>query len=347
MKSTRAVIGLEAVERIARSSLPEGDLMLEVGERVRQVVPFDSAGMLLLDPDTFLPLRLDELGWRSPTLPMLLARNERLSRDVHKWRELASRRAPIATLSSLGARASASERRTEILDPMGIGDELRVVARHDRTSFGAACLFRGVDARAFDDDEIAFVREAAAVLAGGLKRALSRRAAASAARAPGVILLDRELAVASMTAQAQHWQQLLTEQSMIAVRAVAMLARHRADGEAAPQARIRLRDGAWLTARAASLDGTDDRASLTAVTLAPSDGSDLCQLLLRVHGLTAREREVASLMISGLPTKAVATRMSISLHTLRSHLKRIFARVGVRSQAELIAALTGQAAVYA
>ena len=45
--------------------------------------------------------------------------------------------------------------------------------------------------------------------------------------------------------------------------------------------------------------------------------------------LTARERDVLALVATGLPNKAIARRLTISEKTVKAHLTRIFAVVGV------------------
>jgi DNA-binding CsgD family transcriptional regulator len=52
-------------------------------------------------------------------------------------------------------------------------------------------------------------------------------------------------------------------------------------------------------------------------------------------GLSEREREVACLVAQGLTTAEVARRLCISYHTANTHLKRIYARLGVTSRAAL------------
>jgi len=53
--------------------------------------------------------------------------------------------------------------------------------------------------------------------------------------------------------------------------------------------------------------------------------------------LTAREREVLSLVAEGLPNKLIARRLAISEKTVKAHLTSIFQRIGVsdRTQAAL------------
>jgi len=60
---------------------------------------------------------------------------------------------------------------------------------------------------------------------------------------------------------------------------------------------------------------------------------------LALHDLTDRERKVTELLVGGHGTEDIAGRLHISRHTLRDHLKSIFAKVGVSSRAELTALL--------
>jgi len=53
--------------------------------------------------------------------------------------------------------------------------------------------------------------------------------------------------------------------------------------------------------------------------------------------LTPTERRVAELVAEGLPTKAVAAELFVSVKTVEGHLSRIYAKLGVRSRAELAA----------
>ncbi|HET6922985.1 MAG TPA: LuxR C-terminal-related transcriptional regulator [Anaeromyxobacteraceae bacterium] len=52
-------------------------------------------------------------------------------------------------------------------------------------------------------------------------------------------------------------------------------------------------------------------------------------------GLTQREREVALLVADGLRSREVADRLAIAPQTVKSHLKTIFDKLGVRNRVEL------------
>lgn len=58
-------------------------------------------------------------------------------------------------------------------------------------------------------------------------------------------------------------------------------------------------------------------------------------------GLTARESEVAAFLGEGLSNREMADALSISEHTVKSHLKAIFQKVGVGSRAQAVARIAG------
>ncbi|MDG2133275.1 MAG: helix-turn-helix transcriptional regulator, partial [Phycisphaerales bacterium] len=57
--------------------------------------------------------------------------------------------------------------------------------------------------------------------------------------------------------------------------------------------------------------------------------------------LTAREREVSLALADGLSRAQVADRLQVSVHTVSTLARRAYKKLGVTSQAELTARLTG------
>jgi len=55
--------------------------------------------------------------------------------------------------------------------------------------------------------------------------------------------------------------------------------------------------------------------------------------------LTARELEIARMVARGLPNKTIASVLQISSWTVSSHLRRMFAKLGVVTRAEMIGRL--------
>ena len=58
------------------------------------------------------------------------------------------------------------------------------------------------------------------------------------------------------------------------------------------------------------------------------------------YNLTSREIEILKLVGEGLPYKLIAYQLSISEHTVNTHIKNMFAKVGVTNKMELVSKLT-------
>jgi len=53
--------------------------------------------------------------------------------------------------------------------------------------------------------------------------------------------------------------------------------------------------------------------------------------------LSPREQEIVRLVSYGHPNKAIARKLDISQHTVNTHVRRIFDKLGVNSRAEMVA----------
>jgi DNA-binding CsgD family transcriptional regulator len=100
-----------------------------------------------------------------------------------------------------------------------------------------------------------------------------------------------------------------------------------------------LSSGGWLTVHAASLQADGPDPGGVAVTLAPAGAAELEPLRLALHGLTSREREVAQLLTRGATNDEIGRALWISRHTVKDHVKAIYAKIEVASRAELSAKL--------
>lgn len=88
---------------------------------------------------------------------------------------------------------------------------------------------------------------------------------------------------------------------------------------------------------------TCDRRLLTVIDLSRREGPSL-SLLQDLFGLTNSEAKVAQAVGEALPIQALAEALGLSLQTVRSQLRAVFAKTGVRRQVELavlIARLSG------
>lgn len=77
------------------------------------------------------------------------------------------------------------------------------------------------------------------------------------------------------------------------------------------------------------------------MVIEPAPVSEAAPLLLRSRGLTARETEVAILVLRGLTTRQITGQLHISPHTVQDHLKSVFDKTGVRSRRELVTHMLG------
>jgi DNA-binding CsgD family transcriptional regulator len=78
------------------------------------------------------------------------------------------------------------------------------------------------------------------------------------------------------------------------------------------------------------------------VSIRPARVEEVLGLLSRATRLSQRERELVSLLLEGLDTRELASRLFISRHTVQDHLKSIFDKVGVRSRRELVSGVFSQ-----
>ena len=61
--------------------------------------------------------------------------------------------------------------------------------------------------------------------------------------------------------------------------------------------------------------------------------------LRRVYGLTRREAEVASRLVEGMSPSEIRDALGVTIHTVRGHLKQLFAKTDTHRQAELVRVL--------
>jgi DNA-binding CsgD family transcriptional regulator len=63
--------------------------------------------------------------------------------------------------------------------------------------------------------------------------------------------------------------------------------------------------------------------------------------VMRTMGLSTREAEVARLVMRGYAEQNIARELCISSHTVRSHLKRTYSKVGARGRCEFLMRVFG------
>ena len=330
----------------------------EASRRLRRLVPFDAAVWLTTDPGTGLPtaptladnLELD--GEQEQCTE--LWRREFLVPDVNLYRDIARAEVPAAALRATIADPRHSARYREFLDPLGFTDELRAVLRVGDSPWGAINLFRRRGQAPFSRQEIELVASLSAPLGEALRdRARPADLLGEHVRGgrPGLLLFDRHGGLASANQEARTWlAELPHEQDLPSDLGVGVpmwllgtvfgaLAVARGDGDGTARSRVRTRRGTWLVCHASLLCDADDVLTGVAVVIEPATAAEIAPIIVQAYDLTDREQQITGLIARGAGTAEIAEELFLSTHTVRDHVKAIFAKVGVSSRGELVARL--------
>jgi DNA-binding CsgD family transcriptional regulator len=333
-------------ERLAGSELNLATLPDQLLDALARAVPFDAFCWGALDPGSLLPTRAT--GTTIPAgSPLLWEVQDVVAHEAATNTIRAQVRAgrPVSLLSNdLEPGKQGSPIYQRILRPNGLEHQLRAALVADGCCWGFLQIERRPDRPDFCSGEVALIEALVPHLAHVFRRWLLADAEGTHRQTalPGVIVFDEDNEVDSISPEAEHW---LTEWSVpdpaahppAAIAAVVAATRARAEGvgeDVAPSARLRLPSGTWLQVRATLLTRPRGGAC-TAVVLEPAAAEQVAPLVARANQLTARETEVAVLVLRGLSTAEIAARLFISPYTVQDHLKAIFEKVGVRSRREL------------
>jgi DNA-binding CsgD family transcriptional regulator len=334
----------EEVRRACRNEPDPLAVQRAVAAALTDAVPFDRWCGLLLDPATLLTTT----GYHADGLPEAvlprLMEIEAADDDVNGLPALVRSAEGVSTIDrATASRPETSARYRDVLEPSGLGRELRAVMRDRDTGWGAVVLMRETKAPDFTDDEVAFVRSVTDDVARGIRRCLLRSELAHRDddSVPGMVVVAAGgFDVALQTAAAARWLATVDSGVVAAslsmpVMAVVAKARTAADGVA--RTRLRSRDGRWLTLYAEATTPSADAE--VAVVVEPTQPYELAAVLADAYLLSPREREVAQQVLLGRSTAEIAAALFLSAWTVQDHLKKVFDKVGVRSRAELASRL--------
>jgi DNA-binding CsgD family transcriptional regulator len=341
-----------AAERIAE--LPAKGLELvafwcEARDALASAVPYYMTPCwFTLDPASLLVTSHHDHGMIGELPPEWLA-HEYYEDDFHSLADVARSARGISTLhEATGGDPSRSRGWREHVEPYGAEQEL-LVALRARTgeAWGMLGLYREPGQPEFDPDELEFLRALAPHLAEGARRGLLVGEASEPDRpdAPGLVVLDPDWSVESLTPGVERWLCELPDgdweaQGKLppAVLAVAGRALRTAENRDAPGevalARVLSSEGRWIVLHGASL--VADGARRAAVIIEPAHPARISPLLMSAYGLTDREQDVTRLVLRGDSTAQIAGELCVSAHTVQQHLKSVFEKTGVRSRRELV-----------
>ena len=341
---------------LGRRGLPREQYYGELAARLRRVVDCDAMCWHTVDPQTrlitsdapeellnegvFTPATAAEAGAR-------IVASEYFVKDVNTFAALASRRTPVGILSrATKGQPEQSTRYRDVLAPAGIPFELRAAFVARGRCWGAVHIARREHRRDFTDGDAAALASVTAAIAAGIRTSLRFDAARQAhgGTAPGLVVLgandDIELITApahglldamrsSVLAEADHGPPT----ALLALAAFARDRRPRAGAEpdvvAVPTA------SGWITLHASLPEGP--AGGQVAIVLERAGTPQSTALRLEAHGVTAREREVATLIAQGRSNPEIAEALVLSPYTVQDHIKNLFEKTGVSTRQELVA----------
>ena len=336
------------IVRWCQSGLDVSALQRQVLRSLRRVMTVEAAFFATADPETLLFTGAYVEEPLESATPMFLE-NEFGSDDVNKFAALATSATRVATLDSATRHVRPSSRRSrDIMQPLGLGDELRAALVAGSECWGYLCLHRDNSALGFTPSEAALLARLGPHIAHALRHALVLRnpAPPGGATAPGVVLLTHDFSPVAVTAEAEHLLSRITDGRSaglplpVAVYSVA-LALRTATGDvtsAPPSTRVRTAEGSWVALHASYLHSGDSQPQI-AVVVEPVGTRATLDMLLAAYGLSAREMQVARLVVRGASTRTIVATLRISQHTVQDHLKSVFSKIGVRSRRELVGKL--------
>lgn len=95
-----------------------------------------------------------------------------------------------------------------------------------------------------------------------------------------------------------------------------------------------------LVSRLGLEQGDDHNVAFVAVIYRAAETRDIePEVLLEIYGLTRAQADVARKLYAGLSVARTAAELKLSSNTVRTHLKQIFPKCEVQSQAELLHSL--------
>lgn len=331
-----------AVERICRTTSGAVAIERAVAELLHDTIGFDAWCAITIDPASLLPTG----GYHEHGIPFELAPRlleiEVHGQDAMTWPAMARAGERVNTLHrATGGDPTSSQRYREVMVPAGMAHELRATFTTPSGIWGALVLLRGSDTKDFTAADMRAIEDSTTGVATALRRemVLTDIAAADTIDGPGLVLLDDSLTIVDATAAAAAWLAEIDDSTDTVRRlpfALTMIG-HRVQASKAPvRTRVRTRAGRWLTLHADRLLATPDRIS---VIIEPARPVEIAELVADAYGLTARERSVVRLLSSGCTRQEIARDLALSAYTVDDHIKRIFAKLEVRSRAELTAKL--------
>jgi DNA-binding CsgD family transcriptional regulator len=346
---------IDDVSELGRRGLPREQYYGELAARLRRSIDCDATCWHTLDPQTRLmtsdaPHELISEGVftleEAAGAGALLVRSEYFVEDVNTFAGLAARRVPVGILSEATAgRPERSARYRDLLEPSGIPYELRAAFVNRGRCWGAVHIARREDRPDFTAQDAAVLAELTRVIADGIRTSVRFDAARQGqdSAAPGLVVLGPANEIELITPPAEELlatmrSSVLADTAQMATPVIALASYVRGRGREAgvePDVVAVPTPSGWITLHASLPRGAAD--GQVAIVLERSATPHTTALRLEAHGVTAREREIATLIAQGLSNPEIAAALVLSPYTVQDHIKSLLEKTGVSTRQELVA----------
>lgn len=337
----------QAIKRLCYGGLDSATLRSVVGERLRRHLGADAFAFLALEPITGLPTHAvhdwprgmcDAAHERALIVSSAadFAPRARLKRRAHRLEELLDTDRPAHDPYV-----------ADVLRPFGYSSEVQMTCIGGGRLWGNLHLTRRAGRDAFPSHALTLLEALAPHVTAGLRTATRRAAlAASPASGVGMVLLGPrggiELANDVALRLLQDADRDGRHSRWVAVQIVAALLRRVMDDDAnvVPVLDVLDPERSELYRLRAERVRHTDGLTRDLVLIEPrrlSDGANI----LPAPGLTEREADVALAVLRGLATDEIAGALRISSHTVQTHVRHIFDKLGVDSRRALASVLSG------
>lgn len=322
------------------------EVRLQILAEIRRVVSFDAYAWLLTDPITSVgssPLA------DVPCLPELpQAIRLKYQTPVNRWTALHS--PPAASLhQTTGGDLSLSVMWRELLADFDVTDIASIVFRDPFGCWGFLDLWRIGQQPEFTSQDLELIAGAAAPITTVLRRCQAAALAIKPPRpttpaGPFVLLTAADLTVQAQTPETEDLLRTMlpapSHQPPIPAAAYNVAAQLLAIDSGVdanlPLTRLHLRDGQWITVRAAHVAPPSGAELDIAVTIEETAAHERAVIFGLAFGLSPRENELLRRLCSGADTRELAHQMAVTEHTIQDHLKSMFDKTATRSRSSLI-----------
>jgi DNA-binding CsgD family transcriptional regulator len=354
LATPRARAARARILQLSRERRADPDYLRELSANLRTLIPFDGVFLAAADPLTALatsPARVESLA-NVPDMCRIWWESEFLTEDFLRFGDLARAPQPAASLyRATDGRPGRSGRWRAVRDALGFSDELRAVFRTGYGAWAFVSLWRREDAPRFSPAEEKLLADLSEVVAQPFRRAalLPEIPPEPGIDAPGLLMLNGAGVLESLNEQAEAWLAELPQpavtgrdgERILPTELLTVSARARAIAagldSGVARARIQTLGGRWLVIHGFALRTAAGVSDQTALVIQPARPSEVASIIVGAYELTLREQQITRLISRGLATDEIAHQLGLSPHTVRDHLKQIFAKARVSSRGELVA----------